>query len=305
MIRSEGGPDGEEVVRSAPSGRPDASWMLLAPALVAFAACGASTAGEAAAGSAPADRGPVVIELFTSQGCSSCPPADRLLSRLAAEPGYRGRVVPLAFHVDYWDYIGWRDPFSSPRWSERQRDYGRSLGLGTVYTPQLVIDGRSECVGSQEGDVRREIGRALATPAAGRVELSLSRGAGGGGDAGAVGGKAAAGKTPEVLRAVVRARLDAPAAGSRVEALVALVEDGLVTPVERGENARRTLQNDRVVRRLERAFVLPAEGGAEGAGEVAFPLEPAWRRANLSVVAFLQDVDSRAILGAAAADAVP
>ena len=147
----------------------------LAPALLAFVACGASVAGDAAPAPASADRGPVVIELFTSQGCSSCPPADRLLSRLAEEPAYRGRVVPLAFHVDYWDYIGWRDPFSSPRWSERQRDYGRSLGLGTVYTPQLVIDGRSECVGSQEGDVRREIARALATPAAGRVELSVSR----------------------------------------------------------------------------------------------------------------------------------
>ena len=123
----------------------------------------------------------MVIELFTSQGCSSCPPADRLLSRLAEEPAYRGKVVPLAFHVDYWNYIGWTDPFSSPRWSERQRDYGRSLGLGTVYTPQLVIDGRSECVGSQEGDVRREIARALAAPPAGRVELSVSRDGGGGG----------------------------------------------------------------------------------------------------------------------------
>lgn len=254
----------------------------------ALALVGLLLAGVAAAAGEPppagGEGGPVVVELFTSQGCSSCPPADRLLSRLAAEPGTRGRVIALAFHVDYWNSLGWRDPFSSPRWSQRQHDYGRALGLDTVYTPQLVIGGRRECVGSREEDVRREIGRALAEPASGRVELTLTPAA-------------------ATLRAAVRAWRVAPADGDPAVALVALVEDGLTTAVSRGENARRTLTNDRVVRRLERAFVLPAVDGAEGAGEVEFKLDPVWNRARLSVVAFLQDPDSRAILGATAAAA--
>ena len=117
-------------------------------------------------GAAPApETGPIVIELFTSQGCSSCPPADRLLSRLASDPKLAGRVIPLAFHVDYWNYIGWQDPFSSPRWSERQRSYGRTFRSNRIYTPQLVVGGRTDCVGSQEGEVMKKIGEALASPA--------------------------------------------------------------------------------------------------------------------------------------------
>ena len=201
-----------------------------------------------------ADRagGPVVVELFTSQGCSSCPPADRLLSKMASDPEYRGRVYPLAFHVDYWNYLGWRDPFSSARWSARQSDYARALGAGN-YTPQLVVDGTSECVGSREDEVRRAVERALATPAPGRVELAL-----------------AAGSDPQTVRATVHARFDGAAEGRRIDALVALVEDGLVTPVGRGENGGRTLANDRVVRRLERAFTLGGDAGTEESGGLQF-----------------------------------
>jgi hypothetical protein len=240
--------------------------------------------GEEGAATTGAAGGPVVVELFTSQGCSSCPPADRLLSRLAADPAYRGRVFALAFHVDYWNYLGWRDPFSSARWSERQSDYARALGNGN-YTPQLVVDGTSECVGSREGEVQRAVERALATPAPGRVELAL-----------------AAGGDPQTVVATVHARLDGAAAGKRIDALVALVEDGLVTPVGRGENGGRTLANDRVVRRLERAFTLSGDAATEGSGEATLRLEPSWKRPKLSVVAFLQDAHTLAILGAAAAE---
>ena len=92
-----------------------------------------------------AEPAPVVVELFTSQGCSRCPPADAYLAELARRPD----IVALSFHVDYWNYVGWRDPFSSTRWSKRQRDYGASLNRRFVYTPQIVVDGRDESIGSR------------------------------------------------------------------------------------------------------------------------------------------------------------
>jgi hypothetical protein len=97
-----------------------------------------------AAAPAP-EASPIIIELFTSQGCSSCPPADRLLKRLAGDP----RVIPLSFHVDYWNYIGWTDPFSSKRWSERQQGYARAFRSNRIYTPQLVVSGRTGASGSR------------------------------------------------------------------------------------------------------------------------------------------------------------
>jgi hypothetical protein len=105
----------------------------------------------------------VVLELFTSQGCSSCPPADRLLSTLGARDG----VVALAFHVDYWNYIGWRDPFSSAAATARQRRYGAAIAGGKVYTPMLVIDGREHVVGSIGSDVAAAVDRARAQPPSG------------------------------------------------------------------------------------------------------------------------------------------
>lgn len=101
------------------------------------------------AGPALAQTRPVVVELFTSQGCSSCPPADALLGEVAG----RSDVIALAFHVDYWDYIGWKDPFAAPDFTARQKDYVRALGLRGLYTPQMVIDGRLDVVGSDRGRV--------------------------------------------------------------------------------------------------------------------------------------------------------
>lgn len=114
--------------------------------LVALLMGGPGTAGEP-------DRFPTVVELFTSQGCSSCPPADAFLGQLAGRPD----VVALGFHVDYWDYIGWKDPFASPEFTRRQRDYAETLGQRYVYTPQMVVDGMSHATGSRVGDVERLI----------------------------------------------------------------------------------------------------------------------------------------------------
>ena len=111
---------------------------------------------------------PVVVELFTSQGCSSCPPADAYLGKLAD----RHDILPLAFHVNYWDYIGWKDPFASNIVTERQYSYGHALGLNMVYTPQMVIGGTHDAVGSDENAVSRAIEMDASRP-----KLKLTRGA--------------------------------------------------------------------------------------------------------------------------------
>ncbi|MGN6548339.1 MAG: DUF1223 domain-containing protein [Pararhizobium sp.] len=126
-----------------------------------------------------------VVELFTSEGCSSCPPADAVLGRLAADPG----IVALAYHVDYWNYLGWRDGFSDRKYTERQYGYARTLGRNGVYTPQAVLDGQAHRVGSDEAGIRRELarlsgsGNGLVVPVTaseqdGQVTISLGSGSG-------------------------------------------------------------------------------------------------------------------------------
>jgi hypothetical protein len=111
---------------------------------------------------------PVVVELFTSQGCSSCPPADALLGELAR----RDDVLPLGFHVDYWDRLGWKDPYASAEATRRQRGYARQLDSASIYTPQMVIDGRTEMVGSYRAEVLQAIAAARAAAVAVPVELA-------------------------------------------------------------------------------------------------------------------------------------
>ena len=141
----------------------------------AFVLASLLTAAVALAARAGEGRsGPVVVELFTSQGCSTCPPADAYLGELASRPG----VIALAFHVDYWNYIGWTDPFASKAATDRQRGYAKQLGLRYVYTPQMVINGTMEGVGSG----REAITQLLADAAADKsphVAVSVARGPGG------------------------------------------------------------------------------------------------------------------------------
>jgi hypothetical protein len=146
-----------------------------------------------------------------------------------------------------------------------------------------VVGGRSECVGSQEPLVRRRIADALAAEPAGRLSLEV---------------------TPEAerLRVRVGAKLARQAAAGDLDAWVAIVETGLTTPVQAGENASQTLRNDHVVRRLEKAFSLPGTAGAAGSGEVTLGLDKRWKTPDLRVVAFLQDPATLAIHGAAVRD---
>ena len=252
---------------------------FLALVLAVLAPRGGS--GEAAA--AGADR-TAVVELFTSQGCSSCPPADRLLAKLAHDPQYQGKVIPLSFHVDYWNYIGWQDPFSSARWSDRQKLYGaRVFHTNRIYTPQVVVNGRAECVGSEEGQVIGRIGDALSQEPAGRVTLAVDP------------------PTPDGhLRVKVGAKLARAAGSGDLDLWVAVYESGLSTPVKAGENASRVLRNDRVVRRFEKALTLPAAAGSEKSAEIVLGIDKRWKVDALGVAAFLQDPATLAIQGAAA-----
>ena len=140
--------------------------LAVVAALAALAGCGRVDAPSVEAGTPaapqpaapePARGGPtpVVLELFTSQGCSSCPPADAVLSKLGRDEKLAGRVIPIAFHVDYWTYIGWADPFSSADWTARQNEYARALKADSLYTPQLVVNGATHLNGSDEAGVVR------------------------------------------------------------------------------------------------------------------------------------------------------
>ena len=199
--------------------------VLVALASACFAGANVIPWAPAFAESAAATP-PVVVELFTSQGCSSCPPAEAFLNELADQTG----VIALELHVDYWDYIGWPDPFASPRFTVRQRDYARELALPYVYTPQMVIDGRLNVVGTHRDEVRAAIGEAAKRGKP--LVLGYSED---GGDKVVI----PAGPSPE---------------GGATVWLV--VYDGVhETDVERGENRGRKLKNRNVVRELEQLAV--------------------------------------------------
>ena len=242
-----------------------------------------------ASGAVPASNGgvraPVVVELFTSEGCSSCPPADELLAQLNDEQPVAGaEVIALAQHVDYWNQLGWADPFSAHEFSERQGEYVAHFGGEGVYTPQMVVDGGAEFPGGNGGKAFDAIARAAREP---KAEVSLAR-AGAQADAG------------DALRLSVRvARLPKLADGDSADVLLAVTEGGLSSDVERGENAGRRLTHAGVVRRLTKIGDLSA-GAAPFAVEPLVTLEKGWRRENLRAVVFVQEHTSRRVVGAAA-----
>lgn len=239
------------------------------PRSVATAVIGVMTAAAwivfARGGSPPRELGsaPVVVELFTSQGCSSCPPADELLREMRRDPVLQKGVIPIAFHVDYWDYLGWRDPFSSRAWSERQEQYVQTMGLESAYTPQAVINGSRQMVGSNARAVYAAIEEESHRKPSATVGLEFE------GDT-----------------AIVKANPSRP----KRDLLVIVYENGVTTRIGRGENAGRTLVNDAIVRRLVR---FPIDGPSEQ--RVELKIERSWNRHNLGVAALVQDRSSMRI----------
>jgi hypothetical protein len=248
-------------------------WKAFGAVAAAALALGVAAAAQDPDAGAPAAR-PVVLELFTAQGCSSCPPADRLLAQLGDTGG--GSVVPLEFHVDYWNREGWTDPFSSAEWTRRQEAYARRFGATQLYTPQAVVDGASELIGSRERELRAAIASAAARPAA-SIALTLE-------------------PSEKDVRVAATVALPDSLRGRKWDLMLAVYETGLVTPVKKGENGGRTLANEYVVRSLRRAGSVDRSG----ARDATLPLEKDWNRARLGVAAFLQDPDTLEIRGASA-----
>jgi hypothetical protein len=214
------------------------------------------------------EAAPVVVELYTSQGCNSCPPADTLLGELARQPG----VIALGFHVDYWNYLGWHDPYSNKKFTYRQKEYAMALRQTGVYTPQMVVQGRRGEVGSDRRAVLRAIAEARKAKPAATVVLEKIEG--------------------NRLRAVVNAANDANGANI----YLALFDRRHATTIPRGENEGKTLINHHVVREWKKL------GQFEG-GKAEFAItaagEKGEKRSGAAVI--VQQGKGGVILGAAVA----
>eukprot|EP00850_Spirogloea_muscicola_P002412 SM000009S23541 [mRNA] locus=s9:602792:604100:+ [translate_table: standard] len=230
-------------------------------------------------GDSTEDPGPVLLELFTSQGCSSCPPADHVLSKLGRGSSAGVPVIALAYHVDYWDYLGWKDPFGSAQASDRQRAYGRALSQRSVYTPELVVQGAEHCVGSSTKQVENLISTASRYPA---PEIEV---------------------TTEQLETMLRITLVASTPAwirdgklGTISVMIALYESKKQTKCSRGENRGKNLVNDYVVRDLKQACQLAPDARA-AKSELQFPLAPGTNLTNCGLVVFLQDLATMRVYG--------
>lgn len=213
-------------------------------------------------------KGFAVVELFTSEGCSSCPAADAVIAKIEKEVTDRP-VYVLAYHVDYWNRLGWKDVFSSADYSRRQNDYANWLNLSSVYTPQIVVNGKTEFVGSQEGTLRNAISTGLKQPT--QTNLSLDN------------FKASSGS----------ATLNYHTEASPGQSLVlALVKKQATTAVKAGENGGRTLSHVQIVTNIQNIRLNAASG------EAAIKLPTDFSAKQFELIAFVQDSKTGAISGA-------
>jgi len=217
------------------------------------------------------DKTPVLVELFTSEGCSSCPPADRALAFLEKEqPVSPAEIITLALHVDYWNRLGWTDEFSSPLFSQRQELYAQRFKQSDVYTPQMVVDGSFQFAGGNTGEATKSILDA-AKSAKASVELSID------------GEK-------------LKVKIPAFPEHENASVFLAIAEDGLLSNVKRGENSGKTLEHVSVVRELKSIGSVTAQDKSFET-EAVFQLQPNWKKENLKLVVFVQGNQNRKIYG--------
>jgi len=244
--------------------------MTLGTHLAMLAACAALASGTAHAASCSAVSGPdrvPLIELYTSEGCDSCPPADRWLATGAAEAFRAGRAVPLALHVDYWDHLGWRDPYASAQFSARQRASAQRANSRVIYTPQVQVNGRDFRGWGDRGAVARAL-EAGGGPARVKLALDATR------DAAA-----------QWTIAVTAEAIAGAPRGAGV--YLALYESGLVSSVKAGENRGATLRHDFVVREWLGPLPLDAHGRLGDKRKLPVRVDVDYSRAG--IVAFVQD----------------
>jgi hypothetical protein len=210
-----------------------------------------------------------VLELYTSEGCSSCPPADRFL-RTLSDKGYRGdHVVPLAFHVDYWDYIGWKDRFAQSGFTQRQKRLAIINGLSTIYTPQYLVNGKDLQGWFSGNKVKKAIEAINQSKPLASLVLEVLR------------------STPENIEIKANAVIPDPSQREGTHYYLAIYENGLSTEVQRGENRGEHLLHDYVVRQ----FIGPIDGDEEGIIQFhdTIPLDKNWVSGHLGIAAFVQN----------------
>jgi hypothetical protein len=216
-------------------------------------------------------RKAVVVELFTSEGCSSCPPADALLIKLREQHSDDGvEIIPLGFHVDYWNRLGWRDRFSSAEYSQRQEDYATRMKLDGPYTPQMVVDGDTEFVGNNTGRAHDAIVQAAGRSPGAQLEVTPSSG--------------------DKLHVKVSS-----ASSASADILLAITEDNLSSSVKSGENSGHVLRHAAVVR-IFRKIGQTSAGGFDS--DVALNPEKDWKRKDLRAIVFVQEKPVGKILAA-------
>lgn len=234
---------------------------------------------DAPAASKPPDTAstPVLVELFTSEGCSSCPPADALLSRLGRTQPVRGaNIIILEEHVDYWDRLGWKDPFSSEAATARQNEYDLAFAGYEVYTPQMIVDGRAKFVGNSDDDALRAVRSASQEPKP-AVQLSWA--------------------TDDTLAIHIEPLKNTQERDGQ-QLFLALAENMLHSDVKHGENSGRALEHNGVVRQILPVGKIDS-ASAGFSSSVAVHSAKEWNRANLRAVVFVQERRSRHILAAA------
>ena len=246
--------------------------------LVTGASLGLMRASESTPGTD--GRNPVLVELFTSEGCSSCPPADALLQKLDQQPIAGAEMIVLSEHVDYWNHDGWKDPYSARFYSDRQGEYARRLGLNDVYTPQMVVDGTSQFLGSDATLAEKALTRELDKP---KIAVRLS--------------SVLVGTTNVLLAHLETGTLQESFRLREADVYVAVALNRAESQVSHGENAGRTLTHVAVVTTIVR--VGKFRKGQAFAQDVQLKLEPGTDIRNLRLVAFVQESGQGRVIGAA------
>lgn len=236
------------------------AWLLpLMYAIPVFADCTAASGPNRVA----------LLELYTSEGCSSCPPADKWLSGIAAAGYGTDKVIPLAFHVDYWDYIGWKDKFANADYSARQREIAATNAAGFVYTPQVVFNGEDLRGWQQNSRFSQTVSHSLQQPARAKLNLDISTL-----DSGAISVNTSA----QTIK---------PQDRQYADVYIAVYENNLSSAVNAGENSGRRLHHDYVVRQWMGPYRLDAK--SDSAWQRSFTLNADWKKRDAGVAAFVQD----------------